>query len=290
MRKANSRLKNCVLCGQSPENWNIIAPIVHKDWPDPFYLYKCKCGLVFTSLAVDESDLSILYQNEYFRQTRFLEEAYKAISREDEKLLNGIRSGEGAYLLDVGCGEGYFLDIAKKFGYKTVGIDISETAINKCREKGHEVFCGDIDSVDFGERQFDLVVTLETLEHVKNPVAFLKGLRRYLKPKGVLLVKTIHLNNIIHQGLFTLNRATVGYINLCRLFIVPHHTYYFDTDTLNLLVTKSGFTVKIRKHSQVPVEAISSNPLLKIAIRFCYGIDAVLGQGYIVNLYLEKTM
>ncbi len=79
--------KNCVLCGSSVDSWRRIAPIRHKDWPVSFELFKCACGLVFTSLAVDDSDLSSLYEEEYFQQIRFLPLAYASIAEEDEKLL-----------------------------------------------------------------------------------------------------------------------------------------------------------------------------------------------------------
>lgn len=89
-------------------------------------------------------------------------------------------------VLDVGCGVGNFIAIDPK---KIVGVDIDEKAIKICKERGFNAtldrkfsssYCGLFDGVHCGA----------TLEHVHNPVEFMKSLYAVLKPGGKLVLLT----------------------------------------------------------------------------------------------------
>jgi SAM-dependent methyltransferase len=108
-------------------------------------------------------------------------------------LLDGRMQGA---LLDAGCGTGGFLAWAAETGRFTRlgGIDISVEAIELAREAvpGAELHAAPLDGIPFGDEEFDVVVSLDVLQHVPETLldASLKELRRVLRPGGALLVRT----------------------------------------------------------------------------------------------------
>jgi methionine biosynthesis protein MetW len=95
--------------------------------------------------------------------------------------------------LDVGCGDGSFAEaIREEVGCEVFGIDISEEAIYKAKERGIEGVSLDIDSEDlpFENNFFDSVFCGEVIEHVYSPDNLLGELYRVLEPDGLLLLTT----------------------------------------------------------------------------------------------------
>ena len=96
-----------------------------------------------------------------------------------------------ASVLDVGCGEGILWRLLKQFGYgRYAGIDISETAIRKCKsfaeEKTSFVACDAEDYVP--DTTFDLIIFNESLYYFRDPMNALKRYARYLAPKGIFVI------------------------------------------------------------------------------------------------------
>jgi len=91
------------------------------------------------------------------------------IKRMDHEIIYGIVA-PGSRVLDLGCGEGDLLYLlAKDKGVKAQGVELDESAIYKCVEKGLSVFHGDIDSGlrDYPDRSFDYVVLNQSMQEVK---------------------------------------------------------------------------------------------------------------------------
>jgi len=94
-------------------------------------------------------------------------------------------------ILDVGCGEGILLDRMCACSYsRYVGIDVSETAINKALKKKMEKCAFAKTSVqDFkSEEKFDAIVLNEVLYYFENPMQILEHCKTFLKDNGILIV------------------------------------------------------------------------------------------------------
>jgi SAM-dependent methyltransferase len=96
----------------------------------------------------------------------------------------------GSAVLDVGTGTGSNLRMLYELGFdRVLGLDQSREAIRFCAEKGlGAVELGDVRALPFPDRQFDLVLATDIIEHVDDDLLALRELRRVLKPKGHLLL------------------------------------------------------------------------------------------------------
>jgi len=91
-------------------------------------------------------------------------------------------------ILDVGCGTGANLKMLAAYG-KTEGVDISEQAVEFCRQRGLDsVMLGAAEQLPYANESFDLVISLDVIEHLDDDVAGLQEMRRVLRPDGRLLL------------------------------------------------------------------------------------------------------
>jgi 2-polyprenyl-3-methyl-5-hydroxy-6-metoxy-1,4-benzoquinol methylase len=114
------------------------------------------------------------------------------------RTLRWVRSLSVRTVLDVGCGYGAFLDEARTAGLQTHGIELNKRAREKAASKGHKVvdfFLQDLDA----SLQYDLVTAFQVLEHVEDPVQFLRLMARVVRPGGYLSVAVPN-----HGGLYRL--------------------------------------------------------------------------------------
>ena len=99
----------------------------------------------------------------------------------------------GRTALDVGCGAGLLTEPLARLGARVTGIDATPEVIEVAREhaaaSGLEIAyrVGDVQEL---EGQFDLVTSLEVVEHVADPAAFVTALARRLAPGGLLVLST----------------------------------------------------------------------------------------------------
>jgi len=98
----------------------------------------------------------------------------------------------GARLLEVGCGTGDALSVADELGYRVVGIDLSEQAIAKARERYPRLLfhSGMVEKAALPDGSFDVIVLLDVIEHIAHPQPFADAIVRLLNPGGRLLIIT----------------------------------------------------------------------------------------------------
>lgn len=144
------------------------------------------------------------FEKEYFEEGPYARRGgYKAVEawtkrfflsllKHLEKSKVEYKDGKGKRALDVGCAYGYVLDVLSGFGYKVYGLDISDYAIKKAKERlpdgtfaAHDIQ----KSMPFKDK-FDFITCIETLEHLKNPEAAIKNCYNALNPHGIFLAST----------------------------------------------------------------------------------------------------
>lgn len=93
-------------------------------------------------------------------------------------------------ILDIGCGTGAIMDYLKNKGHEVFGVDMSDEALKYCQAKGLAVEIGKADRVDFPDGYFDVVLSLDVLEHLDNDQEAVNEARRLLK-KGGFFIATV---------------------------------------------------------------------------------------------------
>jgi SAM-dependent methyltransferase len=92
-------------------------------------------------------------------------------------------------LLDVGCNFGDLLTAARGRGWDAQGLEVNQANVHYLRSRGFQVFERPIEqATHIPENYFDVVVTNNVLEHVTKPAAFVAGIKRVLRPGGLLFV------------------------------------------------------------------------------------------------------
>ncbi|HMH45219.1 MAG TPA: class I SAM-dependent methyltransferase, partial [Pyrinomonadaceae bacterium] len=96
--------------------------------------------------------------------------------------------------LDAGCGTGGMLSWLSQYtgSNSVVGIDLSQTALEFCRERNHQQLTqGSIAQLPFADSSFDLVTSFDVLQHVldKGDVRAIAEIYRVLRPGGLAFVR-----------------------------------------------------------------------------------------------------
>ena len=104
-------------------------------------------------------------------------------------LISKFKLSKKAHILDIGCSTGCFIQELIKKGFKNVyGVDISEQSIAQCRKKGlKNIENMDAAGMRFNNNTFDLIISSDSLEHLKNDQKALRDWNRMLRPNGILI-------------------------------------------------------------------------------------------------------
>jgi SAM-dependent methyltransferase len=108
------------------------------------------------------------------------------IARLEWTLTEFLPSPQNLSVLEIGCGDGSMIELLAARGAKAQGTDASSSGIERCLQKGLSAQCLDVstDGVPFPNDSFDVVISLETFEHLMNPYYALQEVRRVLRPAG----------------------------------------------------------------------------------------------------------
>lgn len=140
--------------------------------------------------------------------------------------------------LDVGCSTGRALQLARTLGFETIGLDYSRWAVEYCSKQGFATRNGSLIGQWAEGEMFDIIHCSHVIEHVPDPAAYLKEMRRLLKPAGHLML------------------ACPNYASLPRLFEkekwiwqLDSHLWQFTTRQVKKLLIAQGFEIiSIRTH------------------------------------------
>jgi SAM-dependent methyltransferase len=190
----------CNVCGSD----EVIPLAVGEDFeyrtsPDSFLAVKCRgCGLVYLNPRPAMAELDRIYPPDYhafdFSADRY-GFVYKVRQRLEAKRILKACQGlpDNARILDVGCGDGFHLDLLQKFGkssWRLEGIDMSDRAVEMGKLRGLEIHQGTVQSMAIAEGTYDLAFMIATIEHVDQPLEVLQAVGKMLKPGGTVVMVT----------------------------------------------------------------------------------------------------
>jgi len=139
-------------------------------------------------------------------------------------------------ILEIGSGDGFFLERMTQYGYDIVGIEVSEQR-RKNSKKITKAKVLDIDLIEHVPNigKYDSILLFQVLEHIRDPVIFLKNISKLLYPHGNVIVEVPNFNDFqikLNQSykIWQLQRA---------------HIHYFTPVTLKRVFAEAGLRHKI---------------------------------------------
>ena len=286
--------KACLVCGNT--NLNPIA-LFEKD-----YLVKCgNCGFVFCLRIPTMGELNETYskygRNDYLSPITIMR--YNELLDKMEPLRKNNR------LIDVGCGIGYFLDVAKQRGWEVYGTEYTDNAIEICTKKGIKMQQGALDSKNYEPGYFDVVTSFEVMEHINNPNIEVEHFNKILRPGGLLYITTPNFNGFSRH----IAKADWNIVNY------PEHLSYYTPKTIKWLMNLHGFKTKKILTTGVSItriktslkisdqkyisptsddekirNAFEKNPFMGSVKKGLNGILSMLGKGDSLKAYFEKSV
>ncbi len=226
----------CPLCGTSPQPFAV-------DYQG-FTLCQCSsCGLEFVNPRLSFDELADkVYSDNYFPKrdgsNKPSPETAHYINRQladFERML-----GDRKKVLDIGCGNGAFLDFAREASWTIAGADI------KLSPDAHDLDCplweGRLQDIDFGGERFDMIRLNHVLEHTQDPLQELQICRELLTPNGILYLSVPNITGISPR-LKSLQSRLHLKSHRWRHYAAMHHLFFFSPDTLRSVVERAGFRV-----------------------------------------------
>lgn len=143
------------------------------------------------------------------------------------------RPTEDCSLLDVGSGNGGFLNHVRDSGLTVKGVEISPLASSYCREHyGIDVFNGALEDLPDGNA-FDAITFVGVMEHLLNPLRTLRAAAKHLRTDGILVFDFPNVSSL---------EARVAGTRWWALDL-PRHAIHFTTDSAAALAAAAGFEV-----------------------------------------------
>jgi 2-polyprenyl-3-methyl-5-hydroxy-6-metoxy-1,4-benzoquinol methylase len=246
-----------------------------------FPLYRCRsCGCTFQHPLPDSSSLAAFYPNEYWwaeksqtgssvaRLFTKMEKHYREFVTGDHvrflEMCARKYPGSGKLLLDIGCGSGTFLHVARSHGFVSHGMDSSASAVEIARTQyGLVVRNGAIGSDVWGANRFDIVTMFHVLEHLPDPALGISYAAGLLKPEGILIIQVPNISSV---------QARLFRNAWCGLD-VPRHVINFTPKAVECLLSEMGF-----EYFQSSRFSLRDNPA-SIASSLALWLDPVRRKG-----------
>ena len=152
------------------------------------------------------------------------------------------KSPKGSKVLDIGCGDAAFLELARNCGWEVVGVDPDPRAVVVAQARGLDVRQGGVEIFNEQAEVFDIITLNNVVEHLHDPGAVLGACHRLLKPGGHIWLDTPNIDSPGHR-FFGAN---------WRGLETPRHLVLFNHTSLVRLLMNAGFQkLKIMPHRNV---------------------------------------
>lgn len=167
---------------------------------------RCRhCGLVQLASAPPAAALTEIYENRAALQG-YLDTRTDPVTRfRHERILAHVEQwGRRGRLLDVGCSDGRFLEVARDAGWEVEGVDASAMFLREAEKLvGPVVHHGTIETVNLPSERFDAINMSHLFEHVPDQRSLLRRAKELLKRGGVLAISTPNVDSVAALALRT---------------------------------------------------------------------------------------
>jgi SAM-dependent methyltransferase len=233
---------HCSLCGARAQEAEAHGyDFEYNTAANAFRFVRCvDCGHLYLSPRPAPSDLPVIYPANYYTLAGTGSLVAKLRRVWEGKKVGVYREalGEGKKrILDVGCGDGRFLQVLRDFGpkeWELVGVDFDPAAVERCRARGFTALAKRVEDMAGEDGTFDAVVMLQLIEHVEDPVALTRRVFALLRSEGVFVVET---PNLAGWDYALFKKRWWGHYHF------PRHWNLFSRTSLHRMLEDAGFVI-----------------------------------------------
>ena len=233
------------------------CPVCQSSDPADFFYVRGKpfvrcsgCRLIWRK-QIDAEETKTVYRTDSYQsiqpQPKFRETVFqKNIDEIEERKKVGR-------ILDVGCGEGKFLDIARSKGWDTYGTELSPMANAQAKKLFNlNIFLGELSGAKYPDSNFDVVTLFNVLDQLPSPLDELSEIYRILNDCGLLVLRIP--NATFHVNLVKMMKSLEPQL--------VFHLYCFTPQTIKHLLAKVGFdNISVSNSNLTPNDPYSVSPL-----------------------------
>lgn len=219
-----------------------------------FWLMRCKsCAHRFLAgVHFSDTEIRALYSDYYPRRSMRPEDYRPDVERSGfGAWLAGVKASAfrwvpvGVKVLDVGCGFGQALGYHANRGCEAWGVESDENIRPIADLHGLKIRVGVFKPEEFPQEYFDVVTMDQVIEHMRDPIGTLAGVRRVLKPEGVAILST---PNAAGWGARVFGQRWINWH-------VPYHLHFFTRRSMQLAVSRVGLEAQ-------PLDTVTSSEWL----------------------------
>ncbi len=225
-----TQLDNCIACGG--EVTISLREVRDPDSLDAFTIGRCaNCGLGKTEPV--PQDLGVYYSDQYYGNRHGFTQ--NLCNRRRLRWIESQRPDHNQRrLLDIGCGDGSFLQLARQANWEAFGVERSPQS---ARMAGLEVF----ESIAQVSGTFDCITLWHVLEHLENPEEFLCAIRRLLSDNGTLFIAVPDFGSL-QAKLFGKHWLHLD---------VPRHLFHFTQRSIAHMFDRHGIAAQRMRASEL---------------------------------------
>ena len=250
--RARGSLNPCLICEGHEFTEFYAGPIRlgrfgHQSSEDHSVLGCARCGA--GKLRTENRDLAHYYESEAYRtEVDGNADAASYFKTHDVDQLRhlgitGTGDLRGKTIADIGAGAGSFLDAVSGFAAEAIAVEPSRVFREQLESRNYRVFPYAENALDSFRGMVDLAVSFSVVEHVENPLTFLKSIHALLKTgSGRLIVSTPNAEDFLLDALPQTYRP---------FYYRRAHIWYFDARALQGLLERAGFrSVRLIPHQR----------------------------------------
>jgi 2-polyprenyl-3-methyl-5-hydroxy-6-metoxy-1,4-benzoquinol methylase len=218
-----------------------VAPLPTVEEDEEFYKKDNMLKNVFKGIKSLQTEEKLMYRMELFVR----EQADNL-----EKYLPPKSEQENIRIIDIGTGFGWLPQFMRAKGYQMDGVEINDEKRELCKQRcGIEIFGWNFlkDEPEVMEKAgyYDALCIMQTLEHISDPVLFLKRASILLKPRGMLIIDVPNFNDYYREYQKEYNDWS----------FLRGHVNYFTPETLSRVMERCSFSdVKVYGHQAYSIE------------------------------------
>lgn len=194
---------------------------------------KCiNCDIIYFSPA-------FFGEKDFYERISDTQSYYESNKWEFDAAVETISNYKPKSLLEIGCGDGSFLEKVNVAVERCEGVDINAVAIESAKKKGLNVSTSSLKDI---KQKFDMIVSFEVFEHIENIADFFNDTLNLVETNGILLIAVPNPESYLKE------------MDANLLDLPPHHNLSYSKKTFDFIADR--FKLKIVEYQQEPLRYI----------------------------------